>query len=163
MSELLASLIICALVAGVLYLLIRYWRECKTDTEYAQQRVAWPTTTVKATLFNASLKHYEDKPPGIVGQYRFELDGREQTAEIYESSSGPSEDRVAAVQALREEGKTIDLEVQFDPRDPSAVSNEIVRYVPKCRYWIGGLFLFFCLLELLALRGILRTMLAIWR
>jgi hypothetical protein len=163
MAELFVLLIICALVAGVLYFLIRYWRECKTDTEYARKRVSWPTTTVQATLFNASLKHYKRDPPGIIGQYKFEFDGREHTAEVYESSSGRREDRAAAVQALREEGKTIDLDVQFDPRDPSVVSNEIVKYVPKCRYLIGGAFLFFCVMELLVLRGLLRTMLAIFR
>ena len=162
-TELFVLLIICALVAGVLYFLIRYWRECRADTEYAQKRVSWPTTTVQATLFNASLKHYKREPPGIVGQYKFEFDGREHTAEVYESSSGPREDRAAAVQALREEGKTIDLEVQYDPLNLSVVSNDIVKNVPICRYWIGGSFLFFCVMELLVLRGLLRTMLAIFR
>jgi len=163
MGELFVLLIICALVAGVLYFLIRYWRECKTDTEYAQKRVSWPTTTVKATLFNASLKHYRRDPHAIIGHYKFEFDGREHTAEVYEGSSGPREERAAAVQALREEGKNIDLEVQYDPLNLSVVSNEIVKYVPKCRYWIGGLFLFFCVMELLVLRGLLSTMLAIFR
>jgi hypothetical protein len=163
MGELFVLLIFCALVAGVLYFLIRYWRECKTDTEYAQKRVSWPTTTVTATLFDASLKHCRRDPHAIMGHYKFEFDGREHTAEVYESSSGPREDRAAAVRALREEGKTIDLEVQFDPRDPSVVSNELVRHVPKCRYWIGGAFLFFCVMELLVLRGLLRTTLTIFR
>jgi hypothetical protein len=118
---------------------------------------------VQATLFNASLKHYRRDPPGIIGQYRFEFDGREHTAEVYESSSGPREDRAAAVRALREEGKTIDLEVQYDPLNLSVVSNEIVTHVPKCRYLIGGAFLFFCVMELLVLRGLVRTTLAIFR
>jgi len=161
--ELFGLLIICALVAGVLYFLTRYWRDCKADTEYARKRVNWPIKTVQATLFNASLKHYKDKPPGIVGQYRFELDGREHTTEVYESASGPREDRASAVQALREEGKTIDLEVQYNSLNPSVVSTEVVRYVPKCRYWIGGSFLFFCVIELLVLNGLVRAVLAMFR
>ena len=67
MGELFVLLIICALVAGVLCFLIRYWRECRTDTEYAQKRMSWPTTTVQATLFNASLKHYGRDPHAIIG------------------------------------------------------------------------------------------------
>ena len=109
------------------------------------------------------MKHYRRDPPGIIGHYRFEFDGREHTAEVYESSSGAREDRASAVRELREDGKTIDLEVQYDPLNLSVVSNEIVKYVPKCRYWIGGFFLFFCVMELLVLRGLLRTMLAIFR
>ena len=162
-KELFVLLIFCALVAGVLYVLIRFWRTCMADTEYARKRVSWPTRTVQATLFNASLKHHRRGPPSIVGHYRFEFDGREHTAEVLEGSSGPREERAAAVRALREAGKTIDLEVQFDPRDPSVVSNEIVTYVPKCRYWIGPSFIFFCVMELLVLRGIFRLTLGIFR
>jgi hypothetical protein len=163
LTELLVLLIIGTLVAGVLYWLKRLWAECRTDTEYAQKRAAWPTTTVQATRYDASLKHFERGAPGIIGQYRFEFDGREHTAEVYESSAGPREERASAVQALREEEKTIDLEVQFDPRDPKVVSNEIVKHVPICRYWIGGTFLLFCVMALLVLRGLFRTMLAIFR
>ena len=163
-AELFVLLIICVLVAGVLYVLIRFWRSCMADTEYARKRVSWPTTTVQATLFNASLRHQRRGPPGIVGHYRFEFDGREHTAEVLEGSSGPREERAAAVQALRREaGKTIDLEVQFDPRDPSMVSNEIVTQVPKCRYWIGVAFIFFCVMELVVLRGLFRLTLDIFR
>jgi len=54
MGELFALLIICALVAAVLYFLIRYWREYRTGTEYAQKRLSWPTTTVKATGLNST-------------------------------------------------------------------------------------------------------------
>jgi hypothetical protein len=161
--ELFALLIIGALIAGVLYLLIRFWRSCMADTEYARKRASWPTTTVQATRVNASLKDLARGSPSIVGHYRFELDGREHTAEVHEGSSGPREERASAVQALREEGKTIDLEVQFDPRDPSVVSNEIVTRVPKCRYWIGGSFIFFCVMELLVLRGIFMLTLGIFR
>ncbi len=161
-SELFVLLIICAIVAGVLYFLTRYWKECRTDTEYALERVSWPTTTVQATLFNASLKGTSRDPHAIVGQYKFEFDGREHTAEVSESSSGRREDRAAAVRELREEGKTIDLEVQYNPLNLSVVSNEIVQSVPKCRYLIGAAFLFFCLMELLVLRGLLRTVLALF-
>jgi hypothetical protein len=162
-AELFVLLVIGALVAGVLLWLKRVWAECRTDTEYAQVRVSWPTTTVKATLFDASLRHFERSAPGIIGHYRFEFDGREHTAEVYECSAGPREERAASVQALREESKTIDLEVQFDPRDPSVVSNDIVRHVPKCRYWIGGTLLFFCVMALLVLRGLLILILGIIR
>jgi hypothetical protein len=162
-AELSVLLIICAIVAGVLYFLFRHWVECKADTEYARIRSSWPTTTVQATLFNVSLKHFKRDPPAIIGHYRFEFDGREHTAEVYERPSGPREERVSEIQALREEGKTIDLEVQFDPRDPSVVSNEIVTHVPICRYWIGGLIIFFCVMELLVLRGLVTTTIAIFR
>lgn len=162
-GELFVLLLFCAVVAGVLYMLVRFWKECRADTVYAEKRVSWPTTTVQATLFNAAVRHYKRGAPGIVGQYRFELDGREHTAEVFEKSSGPREERVSEVQALRDEGKTIDLKVQFDPRDPSVVSNEIVTHVPKCQYWIGAALLFFCAMELLILRGLIITALAIFR
>ena len=157
--ELFVLLVILALVAGVLYWLSRSWTQCRSDTENARARVSWPITTVQATLVDAALKHDGHGPPAIIGRYEFELDGREQTAEVFERASGPREERAAAIQALREEGKTIDLKVQFDPRDPSVVSHEIVTHVPKCRYWIGSAFLFFCVMELMVLRGLVRLVL----
>ena len=66
-----------------------------------------------------------------------------------EPIDGSREELERGAQALREEGKTIDLEVQYNPANPAVVSNEIVTYVPRCRYWIAGFFIFFCVMELL--------------
>ena len=56
-------------------------------------------------------------------------------------------------------GETIDLEVQYDPNNPAVCSDEIVTSVPKCRPWIAGFFIFFCMIELLLLRGLSKLIL----
>jgi hypothetical protein len=158
----LVLLILGALVGGILLLLVGFWRECVEDTSRAQVWVAWPTTTVQATLFDTSLRRF-GKKHGVVGHYKFEFGGSEHTAEVYEDSYTLLSDADAAARVLKEEGKTTDLEVQYNPEDSSMVSNDIVTSVPKCRYWVGGFFLFFCLIELLILRGLSRTVPAIFR
>ena len=146
-------LILGALVGGILYMLSRFWGECAADTEFAMERFAWPTTTVQATLLDTSLKQY-GKNLAVIGHYEYEFGGSEHTAEVYEISFRLQAESETAARELKEAGKTIQLEVQYDPDNPAVVSNEIVTYIPKCRYWIGGFFIFFCMMELLILRGL---------
>ena len=155
-------LILGALVGGILFLMVGFWRQCSEDTAHAQVWAAWPTATVQATLFDTSLRHV-GKKHGVLGHYEFEFGGSRHTAEVFEDSHTLLDDASAAAQALKEHGKATDLEVQYNPEDSSMVSNDIVTSVPKCRYWLSGFFLFFCLLELLILRGLYRTTLAIFR
>ncbi len=158
----LVLLILGALVGAGLFMLTRFWGQCNADTEYARTRVAWPTTTVRATLFDTSLRRF-GKKHGVLGHYTFEFGGSEHTAEVFENSYTFVDDANAAAQALKEAGKITDLEVQYNSEDSSTVSNDIVTSVPQCRYWVGGFFIIFCFIELLILRGLHRTTLAIFR
>lgn len=155
-------LILGALVGGILYMLGRFWGECNADTEHARERVTWPTTSVHATLFDAAVRSRRNHM-WVVGQYRYEFGGEEHTAELYENSTGSREEHEAIARALKEEGKTIDLEVQYNPEDSTEVSDEIVTKVPKCRPWIAGFFIVFCLAELAIVRGLYKLMLGIFR
>ena len=151
-------LVLCTLVGAILYMLGRFWGQCNSDVEYAQERVVWPTETVEATLFDAEVKSRRNHM-WVVGHYRYEFGGEEHTAEVHERSSGLREEREATARALKEEGKTIELEVQYNPDDYKDVSDSIVTEVPNCRPWIAGFFIFFCLIELLILRGLSKLIL----
>ena len=160
-GPLIVLLIAFALVSTILYFLVRFWGECKTDTEHARERVSWPTTTVPASLFDVSLRTYRvDRPPRVIGHYRFDFASEQHTVELPEAIYGQSEEREEAAESLKESGKTIDLEIQFDPGDPTEFSTEIVTYVPSCRWWIGGFLVFFSVMMLLILRGFHRTLLS---
>jgi hypothetical protein len=153
-GPLIVLVIAFALVSTILYFLVRFWGECRIDTEHARERISWPTTTVQASLFEVSLRTYRvDRPPRVIGHYRYEFGGEQHTVEITEAIYGPSEDREEGARALEEAGKVIDLELQYDPDNPAVFSNEIVTYVPSCRWWIGGFLVFFALMMLLILRG----------
>ena len=155
-------LILGALVGGILYMLSRFSGECNADTEYARERVTWPTTSVQATLFDAAVRSRRNHI-WVVGQYRYEFGGEEHTTEVRESSTGYREEHEATARALKDEGKTNDLEVQYNPEDSTEVSDEIVTKVPKCRPWIAGFFILFCVAELAILRGLYKLMLGIFR
>jgi len=157
-------LILGAIVAGALFLLVRFWGQCNAETEHARERIDWPTATVEATLYDVELRTRRiDRPPYVIGLYRYEFGGIEHATEKLESIHGTKRERETAAEELRNEGKTIDLEVQYNPEDSTEVSDEIVTSVPNCRPWIGGFFIFFCLIGLLILRGCVKTVPAIFR
>ena len=159
MGPLLVLVILFALVSTILFFLVRFWSECKRDTEYARTRVEWPTTTVKASLGDVSLKFGRvDRPPSVIGHYTYEFGGEVHTAEVYESFAGYREEREAAARELKETGKVMDLEVQYNPENLAEVSDEIVTSVPSCRWWIGGFLVFVSFLMLLILRGFYRAL-----
>ena len=151
-------LILGTLVGGILYMLTRFWGQCNADTEFAKERVVWPTEMVEVTLFDAEVRSRRNHI-WVVGHYRYEFGGEEHTAEVYEQSSGYREEREATARALEEEGKTIELEVQYNPDDYTEVSDSIVTEVPNCRPWIAGFFIFFCVIELLILQGLSKLIL----
>ena len=155
-------LLLGALVGGCLLMLTRFWGQCNTDTEFARERLVWPTTTVTATLVDAHVRSRRNHL-WVIGEYQYEFGGKTNVAELHENSSGLREEREATARALKAEGKTVDLEVQYNPQDSTEVTHDIVTSVPNCRPWIAGFFVFFCLLELLILRGLYRTTLAIFR
>jgi hypothetical protein len=143
-------------------MLTRFWGQCNTDTEYARERVVWPTTTVQATLLDAYVSGRRNHF-WVIGKYGYEFGGQEHTAELHENSSGLREERQATADALKAEVKTLDLEVQYNPDDSTDVSNEIVTSVPNCRPWIAGFFILFCLIELAILRGLSRLIVGVFR
>jgi len=158
-GELFVLLILLALVSAILFVLVRFWGECQADTAYTRERVSWPTTTVEATLVDVELRTRRiDRPPDVVGHYTYSFGGAEHTAEVYENVTGYREEREKAANELEEAGKVVDLEVQYDPDDPSVVSDEIVTFVTSCRWWVGGFLIFFSLMMLLILRGLFRLL-----
>ena len=77
--------VLCALIAAILFMLVRFWGECRTDTAFAKERLSWPTTTVQATLFDTSLRRYgKTSTTMVIGHYRYEFGGSEHTAEVSE-------------------------------------------------------------------------------
>ena len=120
--------VLCALIAAILFMLVRFWGECRTDTAFAKERLSWPTTTVQATLFDTSLRRYgKTSTTMVIGHYRYEFGGSEHTAEVSERIDGSLEDKERDAEALKAEGKTIELEVQYNPED-SAVVSEVVSF-----------------------------------
>ncbi len=155
-------LILGAIVGGILFFLTRSWGECNRDTAYARERVVWPTTTVQATRFDAYVRSRRNHI-WIYGKYRYEFGGQEHTVELTEKSSGFREEDEATARALKAEAKTVDVEVQYNPNDSSEVSDRIVTSIPKCRPWLAGFFILFCLTELAILRGLYKLILGIFR
>ncbi|MGD8727741.1 MAG: DUF3592 domain-containing protein [Gemmatimonadales bacterium] len=149
--------VLFALVSTILWFLVRFWGECQTDTARARERSSWPTATVEARLVEVELRSRRvGRLPSIIGHYAYEFAGATHTTEIFESASGTDEERRAAARELMETGKVIDLEVQYDPKNPSVVSDDIVTSVPSCQWWIGSFMAFFALMMLLILRGFFR-------
>ena len=111
-------LILGTLVGGILYMLSRFWGECSAETAFARERLSWPTTTVQATLFDTSMRRTgKVSTTRVIGHYKYEFGGGEHTAEVSERLDGSLDELESGAEALKAEGKTIDLEVQYNPAD----------------------------------------------
>lgn len=147
------------LVVGILNLLFRFMGDCRRDVAAAEERVVWPVTTVEAHLTHAFLKaRRAGRPPDLKGRYSFEFGGKEHTVEKFEPMSGSREELERAAEALEAEGKTIEVEIQYNPLDPAEAYTEVVTQVPRCIPWIGAFILLFAGILLLLLRGYYRLL-----
>lgn len=149
--------VVFLLVLGVLNLLIRFRTDCRRDVDAANQRISWPTATVEATLFDATLRARRvDRPPSVIGHYAFEFEGVRHTVERYEPFSGDREEQTRNAESLKREGKTIELQIQYNPEDPAEAYTELVTEIPGCTWWINGFLALFGVFLLLILRGYYR-------
>jgi hypothetical protein len=153
-GEALTGLVIAfAVLATILYFLIGFLPECREDTNYAKERIDWPTTTVKAKLFDTSIKGSIKHGPSIIGHYHYEFGGIEHTITRYEPSSNRRGEVEKEAKALKAWGKTRDLTIQYNPHDHSEASDKVITEVPNCLWWLGGFILLFGVLMGLVLRG----------
>ena len=158
-GEALTGLVLAFMVlATILYFLFRFFGDCRADRAHAMERINWPTTTVTATLFDTHTKGSTKNRGSIIGHYRYEFRGTEHTFTRYEPFAGSEAELPKATRDLKEQGNTLELTIQYNPRDPGEATDRVITEIPGCLPWVSGFILLFSSLMFLVLRGFYITL-----